>query len=139
MPSDDLLLLVLNDMMDSSKIRRELKFEGYSDDDIHSCLIYAIEKGFVEGKIFRPISGKPTPLPQRLTAYGQDFIEQLQSKKRDASAVQNAVANPSAEKTNNVHDWHDMPLGKIVIGVATTIIAACIIYLLYAHFGLKLN
>ena len=138
MPSDDLLLLVLNDMMASSRIRRELKFEGYSDDDVYSCLIYAIEKGLVEGEVFRPVSGKPTPLPQRLSAYGQDFIEQLQSKKREAFAV-NAVAKPFADKTNNINNWHEMPLGKIVIGVATAIIAACIVYLLYQHFGLKLN
>lgn len=43
------------------------------------------------------------------------------------------------EVPNKKGDWHEMPFGKIAIGVVTTIIGACALYLIATHFGVKLN
>lgn len=139
MPSDDLLLLVLNDMMDTSKVKRELKFEGYSDDDVQSCYIYAIEKNLIAGNVFRPVTGKATPNPQRLTAYGQDFLSSLQLKKREVSAVQNTGANPAADVTNKKMNPFATSHIKIFETVVGALVFACIIYLLAQHYGLRLQ
>lgn len=51
----------------------------------------------------------------------------------------NPAANFSIDKSKNAHSWHEMPFGKIAIGVVTAIIGACALYLISTHFGVKLN
>ncbi len=53
--------------------------------------------------------------------------------------AQNPVSNQTSDKSTLGHDWHEMPFGKIAIGVATTIIGACVLYLIATYFGVKLN
>lgn len=53
--------------------------------------------------------------------------------------IHNSAANLSTDKSNSAHDWHEKPFGKIAIGVVTTIIGACALYLIATHFGVKLN
>jgi len=53
--------------------------------------------------------------------------------------VHNPAAHSSTDKSKNAHNWHEMPFGKIAIGVVTTIIGACALYLIATHFGVKLN
>ncbi|MDP1558482.1 MAG: hypothetical protein Q8K59_08320 [Nitrosomonas sp.] len=117
MPNDDLMLLVLENMKNSSKFKHELKLEGYPDDDVRSCVVYAIEKNLIEGELFRPISGAIEPLPQRLTAYGQDFIEQLHSKKRKTSSVK------------TIARWlKDHVLASVLIGSILAVISTILVF-----------
>ena len=138
------MLLVLENMENSSKFKHELKLEGYPDDDVRSCVAYAIEKNLIEGTFFRPISGAKEPIPQSLTAHGQDFIEHLHSKKREVSAVHNSAANPSNEKPpnatenqNSLNIWQQ-PIGAtwlVVIGGSLVLMVG---YIFRHYFGIPL-
>ncbi|MDP1679383.1 MAG: hypothetical protein Q8L02_04580 [Candidatus Nitrotoga sp.] len=53
--------------------------------------------------------------------------------------IENPTPKPSADIANHPHNWHDMPLGKIAIGVTTAVLGAFVIYLLINHAGIPLK
>ncbi len=65
--------------------------------------------------------------------------EEVHKRRRAESMANSAVAKPAFDATNKAHSWHVMPLGKIAIGVATSIIGACALYLIATYFDIKLN
>jgi hypothetical protein len=65
--------------------------------------------------------------------------EEVHKRRRAESTAHNEATEPAYDATNNTNDWYEMPLGKIAIGVATTIIGACVLFLITTHFDIKLN
>lgn len=54
-------------------------------------------------------------------------------------SVHDSMSNPAANVSNRPHDSMLMSPAKIAEGIIGTIVAGCIFYLIYTHFGLKLN
>ena len=96
--------------------------------DIPPIRKLAIEKDIEEAEILiAALEGRPPPVEQKSVG-----------PKSEISIVKNSTGSPTLEKTNAPHEWHNMPLGKIAIGVVTAVLAAFSIYLIAQHFGIPL-
>lgn len=54
-------------------------------------------------------------------------------------SVPSEATKPTTGKADQPHDWSHVPLGKIAIGVISTLLAGAVFWVIAHYLGLKLN
>ena len=112
------LLRIVNES--SHPIRAD---NDYSDLDI-KLFVELINEGLLKGTLSNPNVEKPTIMDLRPTAKGRKYQEELE---RNTKKSQQTRDEKISNKSSN---WHNKPLGKIVIGVITALIVLAIVFVI---------
>jgi hypothetical protein len=125
---------------DSSPFENDIEFDRWADNVLpllafNPRLQREFNSAVASVNVYRQIKSQASMLENINRAIG--FVNQAVTL-LEADPVPNAAGNPTANPSNAVKDWHDMPLGKIAIGVIVIVLAACALYVFRNHLGLAI-
>jgi hypothetical protein len=63
---------------------------------------------------------------------------QLRASEKDSSEIPHVTPGPTTDSTNEIHYWHNKPLGKIFIIVVGGILLLCVIWAINHYLSIGL-